>query len=105
MIGRGACGRPWIATAIDKALNENSPLQEPAMPVRLAIALEHLHDTMAFYGDGFGLKIFRKHLAAYIEHAPYPVTIEERRIAKGRLCQIASPVAVEKGLVSLWMDG
>lgn len=105
MIGRGACGRPWIATAVDKALNENAPLQEPAMVVRLAIALEHLHDTMAFYGDDFGLKIFRKHLAAYIELAPYPATVEERRIAKARLCQIAEPAAVEKELTSLWKDG
>ncbi|GAA0555007.1 nifR3 family TIM-barrel protein [Rhizomicrobium palustre] len=102
MIGRGACGRPWIAAAIDQALNDNRPMQEPAMQERLTIALAHLRDTLDFYGERFGLRVFRKHLAAYIEQAPYPANAEARRAAKVRLCQLATPRDVETELSALW---
>ncbi len=102
MIGRAACGRPWIAAAVERALNSATPMEEPAMNERLAIVLGHLADTLRFYGDGFGLRLFRKHLAAYIEQAPLPEAPDERRAAKARLCQLESPQAVETALTALW---
>jgi putative TIM-barrel protein, nifR3 family len=104
MIGRGACGRPWIAAAIDRHLRTGAEIAEPSVRERLTIALEHLADSVAFYGDKNGVKIFRKHLAWYIEQAPVPVDPEERRAAKSRLCRLADPHAVEAGLVALWGD-
>src|SRR5512142_565307 len=32
MIGRGACGRPWIAAALDRALRSNGSIYEPEVP-------------------------------------------------------------------------
>lgn len=104
MIGRGACGRPWIAAAIDRHLRTGAEIAEPSMRERLTIALEHLADSVAFYGDKNGVKIFRKHLAWYIEQAPVPADPEERRAAKSRLCRLADPHAVEAGLIALWGD-
>ena len=34
------------------------------------IALDHFRDSLAFYGDALGVKIFRKHLGWYVEQAP-----------------------------------
>lgn len=102
MIGRGACGRPWIAAAIDRALKMDEPVSEPGREERLHIVLEHLRDTVSFYGDKHGLKIFRKHLAWYIEQAPWPADAETRRAAKSRLCQITVPCDVEEQLQLLW---
>lgn len=102
MIGRGACGRPWIAVAVDHALRDNTPLSEPSLSERLDIVLDHLRDTVGFYGDQHGLKIFRKHLAWYVEQAPWPETPGARREAKSRLCQIAVPRDVEAELTALW---
>jgi nifR3 family TIM-barrel protein len=102
MVGRASCGRPWIAAAIDHALATNTPMQEPAMDERLAIVREHLAETLRFYGDVYGLRLFRKHLAAYIEQAPWPEMPEERRAAKARLCQLDSAQAVETALCELW---
>src|SRR6201996_7881561 len=82
MIGRGAYGRPWIASAIDRALETGGEMAEPGMEERLAIALDHMRDSLAFYGEKHGLKIFRKHLGWYVEHAPWPVDTEVRRAAK-----------------------
>ncbi len=102
MIGRGAYGRPWIAAAIDKALAANDDAVEPTLSERLAIVLEHLADSLRFYGDALGLKTFRKHLGWYIEQAPCPTTPAARRAARGVLCRMESASDVEAALKRLW---
>ena len=104
MIGRGAYGRPWIASAIDHALRTGGEMVEPEMEQRLAIALDHLRDSLAFYGEAHGLKIFRKHLGWYVEQAPVPLDAELRRAAKSRLCRMTSARDVEAALMDLWQD-
>jgi len=98
MIGRGVYGRPWIARSIE------SGLAEPSLDERLGIALEHFRESLTFYGDKLGLRMFRKHLASYIEAAPQG-TLESRREARGRLCRIDDPAAVEQALTTLWTAG
>jgi tRNA-dihydrouridine synthase B len=102
MIGRGAYGRPWAMAAIDRALNEGGTEQEPSPAHRLDVALQHFNDTLKFYGDALGLKIFRKHLGWYVEQAFMPADAAQRRAAKARLCQIEEPRAVELSLAALW---
>jgi tRNA-dihydrouridine synthase B len=87
MIGRGAYGRPWIGAAWD----------EPSLETRLAIALDHLADTLAFYGDTLGVRVFRKHLGWYVEKAPFG-----GREVKSRLCRLTTPREVEDALIALW---
>jgi tRNA-dihydrouridine synthase B len=97
MIGRGVYGRPWITRSIehDEA--------EPGLDERLSIALEHFRESLGFYGDKLGLRMFRKHLASYIEAAPAG-TPESRRESRARLCRIDEPAAVEAALTALWTD-
>lgn len=102
MIGRGAYGRPWIARALDNALRGDTAFVEPDVQTRLGIALDHLADSLKFYNDEYGLKIFRKHLGWYVEHAPWPVCAEARRTAKSTLCRMTDPRAVEAHLIALW---
>jgi nifR3 family TIM-barrel protein len=105
MVGRGSYGRPWIAREIERALRDGDEVREPALGERLAIALEHFHDSLAFYGDALGVKIFRKHLGWYVEGAPWPASVEERRAVKSALCRLTEPRAVEEALVALWGEG
>jgi nifR3 family TIM-barrel protein len=102
MIGRGAYGRPWIAAELDRALYTGAPVSEPGVACRLGIALEHFTDTLRFYGDTLGLKIFRKHLGWYVERALCPANPALRRSAKARLCQIDNAKGVESALTELW---
>jgi tRNA-dihydrouridine synthase B len=104
MIGRGVTGKPWIAAAIEAALDrpDADGTAGPDGADRLAVALQHFHETLAFYGDPHGLRVFRKHLAAYIEAAPWPAAAEDRREARRVLCQTDSPAEVEAGLAALW---
>ncbi len=102
MIGRGACGKPWIAAAVEKALQTGRAMIEPDITARLEIVLNHFRDSLRFYGDAFGLKVFRKHLGWYVETAPWPVCPQERRAAKSRLCRLSDPHSVETELTLLW---
>jgi tRNA-dihydrouridine synthase B len=102
MIGRGAYGRPWIAASLHQALIANDTMSEPGLAQRLGIALEHFRDTLRFYGDALGLKIFRKHLGWYIEQAFCPADPAARRQTRARLCQIDNAKQVERELIALW---
>jgi tRNA-dihydrouridine synthase B len=102
MIGRGAYGRPWIAAELDRVLYTDAQMSEPDVAIRLGIALEHFTDTLRFYGDALGLKIFRKHLGWYVEQALCPADPAQRRATKARLCQIDNANDVESALAALW---
>ncbi|MFN4297791.1 MAG: tRNA dihydrouridine synthase DusB [Brevundimonas sp.] len=102
MLGRGVYGRPWLAARLDAALNGDPAAAEPDAPQRLAIVLDHFRQTLAFYGEGLGLKMFRKHLGWYVEQASWPYCPLERRQAKARLCRLETPEAVETALSDLW---
>lgn len=103
MVGRGVYGRPWIAAQLEAEL-EGRPFASPDAETRLAIALDHFRDALGFYGQRLGLKVFRKHLAAYVDQAPWPADAEARREARGRLCRLDDARAVEAGLASLWRE-
>ena len=103
MVGRGVYGRPWVATQIEAEL-AGAAFVEPDVETRLEIALSHFRDSLNFYGDRLGLRIFRTHLAAYIENAPWPASAPARRAARAALCRLEDPAAVEAGLTALWRD-
>jgi nifR3 family TIM-barrel protein len=101
MVGRGVYGKPWVAAEIEAALSGQA-FVAPGAEARLAIALEHFGESLAFYGDRLGLRIFRKHLAAYIENAPWPADPAVRREARARLCRLEDAGEVEAALTALW---
>src|SRR5690606_9206334 len=102
MLGRGVYGRPWLAAHLERALADGTRLREPDREERLAIVIEHLRASVAFYGLPLGLKMFRKHLGWYIEQAPWPADPAQRRAAKARLCRLETPDEVETALATLW---
>ena len=102
MLGRGVYGRPWLAAHMERALADGTVLHEPDRAERLAIVIEHLQASAAFYGLPLGLKMFRKHLGWYIEQAPWPADPLERRAAKSRLCRLETPEEIGAALAQLW---
>ncbi len=102
MIGRGAYGRPWVAAALGRALLSGGAMIEPDPAARLAIVLEHFRDSLRFYGDVHGVKIFRKHLGWYVERACFPTCAVLRREARARLCRMIAPREIETELIALW---
>jgi nifR3 family TIM-barrel protein len=104
MIGRGAQGRPWIAASIDRALATGKDMAEPDLGERLAIALDHFRDTLGFYGDTHGVRVFRKHLGWYLDSAARHLSDDVRRSARSWLCRLAAPGDVENGLIAFWHE-
>jgi len=103
MVGRGVYGKPWVTAEIEAGLAGRA-FVEPGVDDRLAIALDHFRETLKFYGDRLGLRIFRKHLAAYVDNAPWPMQAEARRSARQALCRLEEAAQVEQGLIALWRD-
>ncbi len=101
MVGRGVYGRPWISAQLEAELDGRT-FEAPDAPQRLDIALAHLRESLEFYGERLGLRIFRKHLAAYIESAPWPADPQARREARAALCRLEDARSVEGGLRALW---
>lgn len=101
MIGRGACGQPWIARQVQAEL-DGRPCAAPDLEARLRVVLDHLADSLAFHGEALGLRVFRKHLAWYVEAAGQPADAVQRRAARARLCRIDDPGLLERELKNLW---
>lgn len=101
MIGRGIYGRPWFAADLDAALNDNKPMRVMSLTKRADILLEHMQASLDFYGEVLGLRMFKKHLGAYVEastHDPDPLV---RRQDKARLCGMDDAVAIENAVREL----
>jgi tRNA-dihydrouridine synthase len=103
MLGRGVLGRPWLPAALDAAL-AGRPWLEPDLNERLAIVDGHMAASLDFYGAHLGLRMFRKHLAAYVDMAPAG-TDDERRGVRATLCQMEDPAAIIETLAAFWTDG
>jgi tRNA-dihydrouridine synthase B len=101
MIGRACCGRPWIASAIDRALQTEEAVVEPGPMERLSIALEHFEDSLRFYGVALGLRVFRKHLCGYLENSTW-ASGTARRAVRSHLCRVETPLEVIEGLKAFW---
>lgn len=70
MIGRAAQGQPWLPGEIAHFLATG---ERKAPPTRFQIRhwlLEHLDELYAFYGEGRGLRVARKHIQWYCQGHP-----------------------------------
>ncbi len=109
MIGRGAIGQPWLAAAIEAEL-AGARFEPPRPEALSAIVWRHFAASLAFYGPALGLRMFRKHLAAYIDKAPSfraPDGAWEaaaRRQARGRLCRLEDADDLARAIDTLWIN-
>lgn len=102
MVGRAALGRPWLAGAIADALATGGKEIHPTAAEQCEIALRHYRETIAHYGEPLGVRMARKHLAAYVDLAPVDVSSSERRAFRAGVCRLASPSAVADQLAGFF---
>jgi tRNA-dihydrouridine synthase B len=103
MIGRGGLGRPWIAAQLAAGL-AGWASTAPQAEERTAIVLDHLDASVRFYGERLGTRMFRKHLAAYIDEAPWPPSDQQRRAARAQFCRLETAAEVVSALTALWVS-
>ncbi|GIX31485.1 MAG: tRNA-dihydrouridine synthase B [Porticoccaceae bacterium] len=70
MIGRGACGNPWIFRALAAYLDTGRAPPPPSREEWLAVVREHLAAIHHHYGEPLGVGMARKHVGFYLERLP-----------------------------------
>jgi tRNA-dihydrouridine synthase B len=72
MVGRGAQGRPWRLAEIAHDIFE-TPAPDVLDGVTFSNMVSmHYEAMLSFYGTGLGLRVARKHLGWYMDHAATP---------------------------------
>ncbi len=99
MIGRGAEGRPWRPAQIAHAIF-GTTYAPPTADQKLQSMLDQIANSAALYGERLGVRVVRKHIAAFVDawcedHGLAPMA--ETRIA---LCRIESSSALADQLAA-----
>jgi tRNA-dihydrouridine synthase len=76
----------------------------PSVSEQAALAAAHYRDIVSHYGEKLGVRVARKHLAAYIDHAPVDVDFRERREFRSVICRQVDP-ALTLDLLAAFYDG
>ena len=88
MVGRAAMGRPWLLGQIAAELSDRK-YTSPAFSTKLDALCEQIADSIALYGERLGVRVFRKHLAAFVDSADeLKIATNERENLRRNLCQI-----------------
>ena len=94
MIGRGACGRPWLPGQVAAALAGRTPRPDPSREEHFALLAEQFDHALRLYGRHLGVRMFRKHLAWSLEAAPLGMAAPDVRALRARACRLDEPGAV-----------
>jgi tRNA-dihydrouridine synthase B len=78
MIGRGACGRPWLIGQVMQSFAGAPISPTPGPAQRLDATLRHYDAMLAHYGVARGVKVARKHLAWYCAGLPGAAEVRAR---------------------------
>ncbi|NKX46437.1 tRNA dihydrouridine synthase DusB [Roseibacterium sp. KMU-115] len=78
MVGRGAQGRPWALAGIAAALHGTPAPQVPEGAALTDLVTGHHAAMLGFYGRDLGLRVARKHLGWYMDHAGTPADLRRR---------------------------
>ena len=93
MIGRGAYGAPWLAGQIAQALSDETAGPSLTLADQGEIAVAHVTDMLAHYGEFLGLRNARKHMGWYIETSGFS---GDAKAWRRRLCtEEEAPRALE----------
>jgi tRNA-dihydrouridine synthase B len=70
LIGRGALGKPWLLKQVKEFLHHKNEIPIPDLEEQYRIVLKHFTNTLDFYGQQHGIRIFRKHFCWYSSGLP-----------------------------------
>ena len=80
MIGRAACGRPWLPGQVSAGLSGRTAAAAPSGVDLADLVAEHYEAMLAHHGTAVGVKAARKHLDWYLEAA---TSASDRVVTRG----------------------
>jgi len=102
MPGRGLIGAPWKIRELQAAIS-GVALPKLTPQACFEIARAHYLDMLDFYGEQHGVRMARKHLAGYVEHAPVTLSASVRKQLCGKICRLDSPGKVLSLLEQIYL--
>ncbi len=98
MVGRGACGKPWLLAEVSQKLKGKAAQNIPNTPQFCRIVSEHFEDMLQFYGKDLGLRVARKHLKWYMDTAQTPLELRQLILRAESSARVfaALPMAFER---------
>ena len=96
MVGRGACGAPWMPARIARSLASGEDPGSPPLPLQCEIAVGHVEAMLTAYGTRVGLRNARKHIGWYL--AAGGAAPGHLRDWRRRLCTLEDAASVLSGL-------
>ena len=78
MVGRAAQGRPWLLAQIAHDLFGAPAPRIPSGDAFIDMVTRHYEAMLMFYGPDLGLRVARKHLGWYMDHADSPKALRQR---------------------------
>lgn len=104
MVGRAAIGQPWAGTIIAATIEGMVDIRVPATPIAQFEAVRrHYCEILEYYGAMLGLRMARKHLAAYVENGLAADPAVDRRAVRARLCSLDNPDDVIHALADFYL--
>lgn len=67
MVGRGACGNPWIFSQINEYLKTKTIISPPTLTERITVLLLHIKKLCDYKGELMGMKQARTQTAFYLK--------------------------------------
>lgn len=93
MIGRGAIGRPWLLARIAAEMVA-AAWTEPSPDHKLASLTDQIIASVAIYGEHLGVRVVRKHVAAFVDAWTHDMGLGPMNDFRIRLCQCDSSLAL-----------
>ena len=101
MVGRAAQGKPWLPSAIERALGAGGEVAPPPRARLLQSLLTLCDETLEFYGGQLGVRVARKHIAWMVD-AEFGAQAREVR---KHICTLKEARQVREALMQLFNDG
>jgi tRNA-dihydrouridine synthase B len=80
MIGRAACGNPWIFEQTCHFLRTGIVLPAPSLSERINVCLRHLNLCIETYGERRAIQMMRKQILLYLKGIPNAAEIRRRML-------------------------
>jgi nifR3 family TIM-barrel protein len=93
MIGRGAVGRPWRLAEVASGLR-GVPFRAPSHAEKLKSITHQIADSVALYGEHLGVRVVRKHVAAFVDAWAEDNGLPPMADLRVRLCRLESAGAL-----------
>jgi tRNA-dihydrouridine synthase B len=98
MIGRAACGNPWIFREAEAAIQGRPLPKPPNLSERMAAASAHLSMLAANKGEYLAVREMRRHLSHYISGMPGAGKIREKVVACESLARMEDIIRTVSGI-------